>query len=148
MTHRIKAHAAATVFNWFKSRGGIFVWKSADLCDPCKVWTTPFKDEKGVVTGKPSWQCDATPTLLSDPAEVEVVVPKEVKRFRVAVRMGASGTRIKLTDASSAKLRKALDKYGDESFYEFDYSTQEAVIFVSEKIISLTEFIGEQKASA
>lgn len=146
--HRIKAGAAETVFGWIRDRGGILVWGSADLCDPSKSWTTPAKDKDGKASLKPSWQAQSTPTRhITDPTEVEVVAPKEVRRFHVATRIGASGVRVKLTDASGEKLRKALDKAGLESWHEFDYSTQEAIIFVPDRIIPLVEFVREAKAS-
>jgi len=100
------------------------------------------KDKDGNVVQKPSWQAQSIPTRhITDPAEVEVVVPKEIKRFRVAVRVGASGTRMKLTDASGEKLQKALDKAGPDSWHEFSYATQEAIIFVPEKVVPLLEFV-------
>lgn len=131
MKHRVRSYFEPVVLDWLANRGGLAVWASVDLCDPGKVWTTPVLDASGKPTTKPSWQAAEKPCrIITDADEVEVVVPKEVKRFPVAVRMGASGTRIKLTDASAQKLSRALDAAGLDSWHEFDLVTQEAVIYI------------------
>jgi len=53
----------------------------------------------------------------------------EVKRFRVGVRMDSQGLCLKVTDGGSRRILRELLKVGDGSFYEFDYFTQEAVIY-------------------
>ena len=46
------------------------------------------------------WRMEQTPSLtITDPAEVVVDVPKEVKRFRVAIKAGAQGMLLKCSDA-------------------------------------------------
>lgn len=143
MKHRITAENAALVKLWLRDRGGILIWRSADLCDPGKSWTTPATGPDGTPTTKPSWQADATPVrLITDPDDVEVITPKLVRRFHVALRMGASGTRIKLTDASGRRVHKALDKAGPGSWREFDYGTQEALIFVEDEVVPLADWKG------
>ena len=81
--------------------------------------------------------------VITDPAEVEVHVPKEVKRFHVGVRMGFT---IKVTDGGTRRIRcevaKAKEKYGD-AWYEFDYVTQDAVIMVPDVKIPLEEFVAK-----
>lgn len=54
----------------------------------------------------------------------------EVKRFHVAVRWGAQGFSLKLTDGATRNVRRALAKAGEGSTYTFDYDTQECVIYM------------------
>jgi hypothetical protein len=109
--HRISEENAPLISQWLEERGGILVWDSADLCDPGKSWTTPAHNADGTRTGKPSWQAQ------SEPAR-----------------------RIMLTDASGRKLRDALDKAGPQSWHEFDYFTQEAIIFKPGRVVPLEEW--------
>jgi hypothetical protein len=53
----------------------------------------------------------------------------EVKRFHVAVRIGGQGFCLKVTDGGTRRIWRELAKAGTGSFYEFDYNTQEAVIY-------------------
>lgn len=116
--HVIREENAVVILDWLRNRGGIAVWASVDLCDLGKSWTAPVNDEHGQPKGKPSWQADSKPCrIITDPADVIVSQDKEVKRFHVAVRMGASGTRMKLTDGSTRKLRAAVAKAGAGAYY-------------------------------
>ena len=56
-------------------------------------------------------------------------VPKEVKRFHVAVRGGVQGLVLKCSDASSRHIRQGSVGRQANSRVEFDYAAQ-AVIFV------------------
>jgi hypothetical protein len=88
---------------------------------------------------------EGTPSLtITDPAEVVVDVPKEVKRFRVALKAGAQGMLLKCSDASSRRIRRECEKACEESWYEFDYGTQEAVIFVPSESKPLPEYVTGQ----
>jgi hypothetical protein len=58
---------------------------------------------------------------------------KEVKRFRVGIRMGSQGLRVKVTDGGSRRIRREVAKAGAGATYTFDYMTQEAVILVPEE---------------
>ena len=98
---------------------------------------------------KQSWEMANEPyRIITDPAEVEVHVPKEVKRFRVGVRMGSQGFSFKVTDGGSRRIKrevaKAKENYGD-AWYEFDYSTQEAVIMVPDSKAPLEEFVAKSE---
>jgi hypothetical protein len=144
--HTIYSGDVAQVREWIEKRGGVAIWGSVDLSCPDKSWTTPRNQADGTPVTKPSWQsADKPARVITDPAEVVVVVPREVKRFRVGLRLGGSGLRIKLTDRSSERLRVALSattaKYGD-SWYEFDRERQEAVIFTTEREVPLPEWTG------
>jgi hypothetical protein len=126
---------------WLKNRQGIAQWKSIDLSDPGAGCVTPAKAEDGTDYPKPYWKYANTPAfILTSPDDVFLTVSKEVKRFYVAVRRGAQGFKIKCTDASSRKIENTLEKLGNEAYYEFDYETQEAVFYLPDSKITLTEW--------
>lgn len=135
--HEVRPENAAQIWSWLQTRGGIAVWKSINLSNPAGGWTTPAD------ASKPTWQCANEPRIITDPAEVVVLKGKEVKRFRIALRMGSQGLNLKLTDGSTNKVHKACEKAGDDSWYEFDYSSQEAVIFVPDTVQPITDWIKE-----
>ena len=140
--HRILAENAAQIWQWFQQRGGIAVWKSVEMSNAGRSWTTPLTDAEGKPMPRQDWRMEQTPSLtITDPAEVVVDVPKEVKRFRVSIKSGAQGLLLKCSDASSRRIRKECERVGEESWYEFDYETQEAVIFVPGESKPLPEFI-------
>jgi hypothetical protein len=139
--HRVDASNARLIWEWLTTRGGLAIWQSVDLSDPGKSSTAPLKDADGHVKGKPHWKYDDHPNrIIHDPAEVIVETYKEVKRFYVAVRRGSSGMSLKLTDGASRKVRAAVEKAGEGATYEFDYSTQEAVIVVPDSEVPLVEW--------
>lgn len=147
--HRCTSENAATFWKWFQERGGIAVWKSVNLSNPDGSWTTPIKSADGNQVTKPTWEAEETPSLvITDPAEVAVDVPKEVKRFHVAIRMGTNGFMMKCTDGSTNRIRKAVRKAGPDAWYQFDYETQEAVIFVPGETTSLPEYVAKTQAVA
>jgi hypothetical protein len=146
--HTCTAENAAKVWDWLQTRGGVAVWRSVNLSNPGASWTAPYKDDQGVVKGKPTWEADEKPErIITDPSEIVVLVPKEVKRFHVAVRRG-DGLSLKLTDASSRKVRAAVAKAGEGAWYVFDYMFQDAVIYVADKEQPIAEFIAAQAAAA
>ena len=147
-SHRILAANASRIWNWFQDRGGIAVWKSVDMANPGQTWTTPLNDAEGNPMRRQDWRMEETPSLvITDPMQVVVDVPREVKRFRVAVRAGSQGLSLKCSDASSHRIRRECAKAGEGSWYEFEYSTQEAVIFVPGESKPLPEYIVALTAS-
>ena len=143
--HRILAENAAQIWQWFQERGGIAVWKSVDMTNAGRSWTTPLRDAEGNPTPRQDWRMEQAPSLvITDPAEVTVDVPKEAKRFRVAIKVGDQGMLLKCSDASSRRIRRECAKAGDASWYEFDYATQEAVILVLGESKPLPEFVAGQ----
>jgi len=152
--HIVNSGDALKIFGWIETRGGIALWGSVDLSCPSQTWTCPFLDEIGQPKQKQSWQMADTPyRIITDHAEVEVHVPKEVRRFRVGVQRG-SGFSTTLTDGGTRKVQSAVEKanlqYCNEephAFYEFDYDTQEAVIFVPDQILTLEEYVNAQRTS-
>ncbi len=143
--HIVVEGNAEKFWKWLHERGGIAVWKSVNLSNPEASWSCPVNDEGGNQKGKPSWESANEPErIITDPAEVEVSIPKEVRRLHVAIRRGSQGLSWKLTFASSRRLRnavaKAHDETGKSSWYEFDYTSQEAVIYIDDSLIPLPEF--------
>lgn len=138
---------AKQMLEWIKTRGGLALWRSINLSNPGKTWTTPAKAPDGKPMPKQSWEMANEPyRVITDPTEVEVHVPKEVKRFRVGVRMGSQDFSLKVTDGGSRRIKrevaKAKENYSD-AWYEFDYSTQEAVIMVPDSKSPLEEFVAK-----
>ena len=139
--HVVLAQNAAQIKYWILNRGGILIWNSIDLSDLGKSWTTPATYANGATWSRPSWQASNTPSQkITSLDEVEVQVPKEIKRFHVALRMGSQGLMLKCTDGSTRRIRKAVEKAGPDAWYAFDYSTQEAVIYVPDKKVPLEEW--------
>jgi len=137
--HKITSYNAEKIWEWFETRGGIAIWPSIDLSDLGTSFTTPLDGQK------PHWKCAAEPArTITDPDDVEVQVPREYSRFRVGIRPRGNGLGFKVTDGGTRRIRarvaKATEKFGD-AWHEFDYETQEAVILVPEKTVSLREYI-------
>jgi hypothetical protein len=79
--------------------------------------------------------------VITDEAEIDVIVPKVFKRFHGAVRMGSQGLSMKLTDGASRRLKSYLAKAGQGSWYEFDYGAEEnVVILVPDKTVPLSKW--------
>ena len=144
--HTCTVENAEKFADWIQNRGGIAVWGCLDLARAGTSWSTPVKDSNGCPFPKPHWSATNKPTAIhTSTAEIGVETLKEVKRFRVGLRMGTNGFALKLTDAASNRLHKALDKAGEGSTYRFDYDTQEAVIMVPDSVQSLVEWIKNNK---
>lgn len=145
--HQVYPENAAMILDWIRTRGGIAIWDSANLSNPGASWTCPVNDEAGNPKGKPTWEAGKIERVITDPAEVDVVAPKEVKRFRVGVRMGSQGFMMKVTDGGSRRIRKEVDKAQEKhgsAWHVFDYGTQEAVILVPDQTVPLLEFVQEK----
>lgn len=139
--HRVIEPNAATFLKWVRERGGIAVWGCVDLSDPGKTWSTPLNGTDGTPTAKPHYAATAAPIrVITDLNEILVDTPREVKRFHIAVRMGSQGFKVKVTDGGTRRIRAAIAKAGADAWYEFDYSTQEAVIYVPGQSITLLEW--------
>ena len=117
--------------SWIETKNGVAVWNSINLSNPGGEWLTPYKNENGEIYTKPNWQCSNKPTIIiTSLSDIKVIKPKEIKRFPIAIRKSANGLMLKLTDHSSTKVKKAIKEAGEKSWYEFDYNTQEAIIFI------------------
>jgi hypothetical protein len=137
----------ATMREWLTKRGGLAIWECLDLSDAGKTWTTPALSKDGKPTEKPHWAAGKVIETITDIDKVIVTVPKEVKRFHVAVRLGAQGFKVKLTDASGRKVRAAEEKAGPEAWHEFDYENQDAIILVPGEKVPLKDWKSPAKAA-
>jgi hypothetical protein len=126
--HEVIVENAPRFLYWIEKRGGVAIWMPIDFASS-SVSTPAMTD--GHKTDKPGWHWANEPEMvIVDPAEIRVLYPKEVKRCHVAIRRGAQGLRIKLTDGSDRKVKRLREKYGNDCWFEFDYDTQEAVFFL------------------
>jgi hypothetical protein len=140
--HSISPENVPQFRDWIANRGGVAIWRSINLSNPGASWSTPAKTVEGEPTPKPTWQASNQPErIITDPNEIVVVVPREIRRFRVGVQHG-DGLSLKVTDGGTRRIRAAVAKFPD-AWYEFDYGTQEAIIFVPLKSIPLSEWKDE-----
>lgn len=127
--------------DWIENRGGVALWGNLMIGDDTQ-WSTPALQEDGSPMGKPIYKATNEPiAIFTDPAEIGVQVFEEFKRFRVGLRMGAQGTMVKLTEASTRRLNKALEAAGIGATYVFDYDNQEAVVLRPKSTQSLKEWM-------
>jgi hypothetical protein len=156
--HHCNVENAPRFLDWIRNRGGVAIWRSVNLSNPGASWSSPATIRKGDCEGqtgdevipypKPNWQCESQPTrVITSTDDVLVYTDKEVKRFRVALRC-VSAFQIKCSDASSKKIRKAVEAAGKGAHYVFDYETQEAVILAPTSVVSLTEWARAQEVAA
>jgi len=90
---------------------------------------------------RPNWQAASEPErIITSVDDVVVSVDKEVKRFRVGVRLSGNGMMLKVTDGGTRRIRAAVAKAGEGAYHTFDYETQEAVIMAPEKTVPLAEW--------
>jgi len=144
--HECTTENAPKFLNWLRNRGGVAVWESVNLSNAGASWSTPALTEEGNPTSKPTWQCGNNPVkIVTDPNQIRVYAGEEAHRFRVGVRRGGQGLTMKVTDGGTRNIHRALEKYGRGSWYEFDYETQEAVIFIPKKPMPLDEYAKENK---
>lgn len=148
----IASDFASQALDWLTNRGGIACWKSISPSNPDASWSSPATIRKGEIEGeegdeivphpKPNWQCADNPyRIISDPADVIVYVSKEHCRLRISL---CRNLPTKLTDASIRKVNAAVISCATqkqaEAWHEFDYATDEAVIYYDEKLIPLNEW--------
>ena len=145
MTYKCKPMNASQMIGWFKDRGGIAVWESVDLSRPGDQVFTPATGLDGQPSQKPNWWVGNNPKcIVTNPSEFVVETGREVKRFHIALRVGQQGLKIKCTDGSSRRIRKAVERASQDgtidAWYEFDYETQEACIYVPDVTVPLDEW--------
>lgn len=133
--HECAPEHAARMLDWIANRGGVAVWQSINVANLGASWSTPATLADGQPATKPTWQvADAPERIITDARDIEVVTRREVKRFHVGVFA------LKLTDGATRKVRAAVEKAGEGASYEFDYSTQEAVITVPGEHVLLSDW--------
>ncbi|MEI6232630.1 MAG: hypothetical protein WCT04_06235 [Planctomycetota bacterium] len=142
---------AARIHDWLVNRGGILIWRSANLSNPGASWTTPAQDANGGPYEKPNWQCASQPEKhILNIDDVIVYTPTEVKRFHVATRMSGNGLSIKVTDGGSRRLRtevaKAHQKFGQFAWHVFDYDSYEnARIMIESERKPMADWVAKHK---
>lgn len=137
--YAIRESAAAEAVDWIKNRGGILVWQSVNLSNPGISWLTPARLKDGRPAPRPSWQAAERPARhITDMADVMVARNLEYKRVRISVRPGSQGLSLKLTDAASGRVRKALHEAGEGAWYRLEGN--EAVIMRPTVQIPLTRW--------
>lgn len=140
--HHCTLENAPKFADWIANRGGVAVWRSINLSNPGASWSSPALTEDGQPYPQPTWQADKQPErIITDSEEILVTEDEEVKRFRVGVRRCDQGLTFKLTDASSRKIEKAVEKAGEGAYYVFDYETQDAVIMKPAKSYMLKAWL-------
>jgi hypothetical protein len=140
---------AAKIADWLRTRGGIAIWESADLSRPGDSVTTPVTMSDGQPYPKPYWWVAAQPgCIITGFADVLVSKDVEVRRFHVAVRLGDNGLKYKCTDGASRRIRAAVAKAGKGAYYQFDYDTQEAVIFKPDSQVPLLDWLAATAPTA
>ena len=139
--HVCEAKNAHQLLTWIRERGGLAIWNSTDFSN-VESYTCPLTDAAGVVKTRPYANCESMPArVLTSTDDVVVQLTHEVKRFHVALRMGAQGFKVKVKDGSSRRIRAAVEKAGEGAYYQFDHMSQEAVIMApTGEAISLTEW--------
>ncbi len=136
----VGARDAAKVERWIAECGGVAVWGCLDMADPGRQFLTPVHLTDGSPARPPHWSASDRPErVVTGVSQVEVVERREARRLRIAVRRGAYGLRLKLTDASSARLRRALECAGEGSTYAFEGN--EAVVYAVERRMPLAEWL-------
>ena len=147
--HIVVEENAEKFWNWLHTCGGMAIWKSVNLSNIGMSWTTPVMDSEGKAISKPSWEAENSPSrIITNPEEVVVSTPKEVKRFHIGVRMGSQGLSFKVTDGGTRRIRRevtnATMKYGKPVWYEFDYEFQDAVIMTAGELVPLVNYAKEK----
>ena len=142
----ITTNQVELINEWIKSRGGVLVWNSISLSNPGAQLLTPYLDSEGKVREqKPAYYTSNTPKHVKSAEEVAVIIPKVFKRFHVAVRPGAQGFSLKVTDGGTRRIHSYLEKAGEGSWYEFDYCNYDnCIIYQKEREMPLSEY-GENK---
>jgi hypothetical protein len=153
--HECAPENAELMLTWIRTRGGVAVWRSANLSNPGASWSTPAMTSGIVGAGggepmrKPTWEADDKPErIITDPGDIEVVTRREVKRFHVAVRAGSQGLMLKVSDGGTRRIRSEVAKAGDGASYYFDYGDEKnAVITVPDKRVPLLQYVRETEGS-
>ncbi|MBI1318342.1 MAG: hypothetical protein GC168_05230 [Candidatus Hydrogenedens sp.] len=133
---------AAKVARWIEYCGGVAVWGSLDLADPSREWLTPARLTDGSPASRPHWSAPHRPKrIVTDIEQVYVVTHREVARVRIAIKRGSYGLRWDLTDASSARLRKALANSGPTAVHVFE--GDHAVVHIEASRTPLADWLRE-----
>jgi len=136
---------------WLASRGGLAVWDSKDFGNLGQSWVTPVNDQAGNPYGPPHWKCGGPGSkpdrIVTNPADVVVVIDREVERFPIKLKQ--DGMMIVLTKQSRDKVNKAKERIGKGSYHVFEdgslangllFGSDTCIIMAPEKVVPLMEF--------
>ena len=138
--HECTPENAPLFLTWIKDREGIAIWHTVNLSNPDQSWSAPVVDKEGKRLVRPHSYAEATPRrIITGTDEVLVTTYREVKRFHVGVE--PHGMTLKLTGGATRRVHAAVSKAEEGACYRFDYETQDAVIMVPDKQISLTDWV-------
>jgi len=137
---KILERDAERILDWIKNRGGVAVWDSCAIGDPGQAFT-PALDKDGNRTTRPGWRYGGKPSsIVTDASDVTVLRCEKFKSFHVSTKKGG-GFSIVLTDASSRKLKKELERAGEGSWHEFDYGSHDnCIVYRVDSNIPLPEW--------
>lgn len=141
--------SAEQVWDWFRDRGGIIVWRSMDVDGPARQWTTPMQDAVGDAPSRPHYR--ARPDrYITDPGDVVVVESVECERFKVAMLETETG--VCCSDAGVRRIVRAVERANDDrslgcgAWHTLDVETGEAVIYrAGDEPVGLLEYVGMER---
>lgn len=149
--YKVDAEHAAKLDLWLHTRGGIFVWKNADMgaYDCGKTVCTPAQTETGEPTGAPSWRYTNTPDRhILHVADVVVSLIETVET--VPIKLKPRGWGMVITKKSQDQLDTKLwgmraEHPGSDCWYNIDGET--AVFRRETGVIPLQEFMIKTKTA-
>jgi hypothetical protein len=113
--------------DWIANRGGVIRWQNLNLSNPDGGdMYTPVRGPDGENNQEraPHWSVGFA-EIITDLSRFRFIKElREVKRLKIAVRMGSQGLSLKLTDGSTRRLRAAMGKiqdiHGTKPCYHFE----------------------------
>src|SRR5271166_2825547 len=87
--HPCEPENAGMLKEWLDTRGGLALWRSQDMCNPGRSWTTPVRNDDGtpVTHGQVHWSAGSQPDrIITDPAEVVVETVQLLEEVSVTLK--------------------------------------------------------------
>lgn len=131
-------HAKGKFTKWIAESGGVAVWVSPELRVDWGNVFTPLRNTDGSEYGKPHWAYART-EVITDINRFDFATKiKELERVRVALSLRRIGSKIMLTTASSARVKKRLAHWQEQQgsnvvyYFEDGEAVFEKLIFESD----------------
>jgi len=141
-TLAVRAFEAAKVARWIAHCGSVAVWGSLDLSSASREWLTPAQLTDGSAASPPHWNAPRQPKRVVDNiGQIDVVSHREASRVRIDIHRDGYGRRWRLTDASSRRLRRALEQAGPTAVHVFEGG--DAVVHVEASRVPLAGWLRE-----
>jgi hypothetical protein len=110
--HVVRPENASQIWDWLQARGGLFVWRSADLSDPSASVTTPARNADGSVKTSPGWKYPGSPERHVTSADDVIVIQSTVlEEVPVSLKRGSGFMNLVLTDGSERKMERKTEKH-------------------------------------